>query len=151
MAFIGAVVVPWGTPGSLLVAQGPRGAWWEEGDGGAVHNCLGVQNTKSKGAQGIPQQTLPAAPGRGDGGAGEPSGGAGTSGRPIGSSFLSGEPLSSSCQKQKEEKRVKSGPQGMPHNPRLLQVEQGLQVREVLQEFSHPGGVRIHADHLEAF
>lgn len=54
------------------------------------------------------------------------------------------------------EKRVKSGPHGMPLVPPGAPFARdggggGLQVREVLQEFLHPRGIRIHADPLQAF
>lgn len=56
---------------------------------------------------------------------------------------------------------MKTGPHGTPQVPPGaplagegggVLVEGGtLQVREVLQEFLHPQGVRIHADPLQAF
>lgn len=49
-----------------------------------------------------------------------------------------------------EEKRVKTSPQGMRLVPPGVAcgVEGALQVGEVLQEFLHPRGIRIHADPL---
>jgi len=71
-------------------------------------------------------------------------------------SGLTGEQLSSSCQEQKG-KTCKEQAQGMTQEPQVLlclPFRSGpgcLQLREVLQELPHPGGVGIHTDPLEGF